>query len=55
MVMTAESRKDKSYIDDFDKSVFINCPFDNDYRQMLLSILFTVKYLGFVPKISLEK
>ncbi|OIR24974.1 hypothetical protein [Bathymodiolus thermophilus thioautotrophic gill symbiont] len=42
-------------MDDFDKSVFINCPFDADYRQMILSILFTVKYLGFIPKVSLEK
>lgn len=55
MVMTVESKKNKSTINNFDKSVFINCPFDNDYRQILLSILFTVKYLEFIPKISLEK
>lgn len=38
----------------FSKNVFINCPFDKDYRQLLLSILFTVKYLGFFPKLTLE-
>ena len=42
-------------MDDFDKSVFINCPFDADYRKMILPILFTVKRLGFTPKVSLEK
>lgn len=39
----------------FEKNVFINCPFDEDYRQLLLSILFTVKYLGFFPRLTLEK
>jgi hypothetical protein len=39
----------------FDKSVFVNCPFDDDYRQLLLSILFTVKFLGFQPRLTLEK
>ena len=40
-------------MDQFEKSVFINCPFDDDYRQMLLAIIFTTKYLGFLPKLSL--
>lgn len=38
----------------FQKGVFINCPFDTEYRQLLLSGIFTVKYLGFVPKLSLQ-
>ena len=41
-------------MNDFNRSVFINCPFDDDYRQMLLSISFAVKYLGFLPRLSLE-
>ena len=40
---------------DFKKSVFVNCPFDEDYRQLLVSILFTVKYLGFTPRLTLER
>ena len=37
------------------KNVFINCPFDDDYRQLLLSIVFTTKFLGFIPRLTLEK
>ena len=39
----------------FDQNVFINCPFDDDYRQLLISILFTVKFLGFIPRLTLER
>jgi hypothetical protein len=38
----------------FEQSVFVNCPFDDDYRQMLISIIFTVKFLGFSPRLTLE-
>ena len=40
---------------DFDSNVFVNCPFDDDYRQLLLSVVFTVKTLGFTPRLSLER
>ncbi len=36
----------------FEKNVFINCPFDNEYFPILRSILFTLVYLGYKPKIS---
>jgi hypothetical protein len=36
----------------FEKNIFINCPFDNDYFPLLKSILFTVIYLDYNPKIS---
>lgn len=39
----------------FDKNVFINCPFDDDYRQLLLALVFTTKFLGYVPRLTLEK
>lgn len=39
----------------FEKNVFINCPFDPDYRQLLLAIVFTAKYLGYIPRLSLER
>tara|TARA_R110001599_G_scaffold89364_3_gene236546 strand:+ start:2817 stop:3440 length:624 start_codon:yes stop_codon:yes gene_type:complete len=39
----------------FEKNVFINCPFDDDYRQLLLSLVFTVLYLGYQPRLSLER
>jgi len=37
----------------FNKNVFINCPFDNQYHSSLLKpILFTIVYLGFTPQIA---
>jgi hypothetical protein len=38
----------------FERNVFVNCPFDKDYRILLESILFTVSYLGFEPRIASE-
>jgi len=39
---------------DYEKNVFINCPFDDEYLSLLRPILFTIIYLGFIPRISLE-
>jgi len=39
----------------FDKNVFINCPFDDDYRQLLLGVVFTVIHFGYKPRLSLER
>jgi hypothetical protein len=39
----------------FESNVFVNCPFDDDYRQLLLSVIFTVKHFGFNPRLSLER
>lgn len=38
----------------FDKSVFINCPFDKDYEPILQAVLFGVVYLGFLPRVASE-
>jgi hypothetical protein len=39
----------------FEKNVFINCPFDSEYYPLLRPLLFTIVYLGFNPKIALER
>lgn len=39
----------------FDKNVFVNCPFDDEYRPLLRPLLFTISYLGFQPRIALEE
>ena len=44
----------KKPADDFDRNVFINCPFDSDYFPLLRPLLFSIVYLGFNPKIALE-
>ncbi len=36
----------------FERSVFINCPFDDNYRHLLQPLLFSILYLGFEPKIA---
>lgn len=41
-------------MDDFEKNVFINCPFDENYRQLMLAVIFTVSYLNYKPRLSLE-
>ncbi|MFG1375570.1 hypothetical protein [Xanthobacter autotrophicus] len=38
----------------FERSVFINCPFDKAYEPILQAIAFCVIYLGFVPRLALE-
>jgi len=39
---------------DYEQSVFINCPFDDDYRPLFHAVVFTVHVLGLVPRCSLE-
>ena len=40
---------------DFDSNVFINCPFDEEYYPLLRPLLFAILYLGFTPRIALER
>lgn len=39
---------------EFDKSVFINCPFDKKYWPIFRAIIFTVEYCGFAARSALE-
>jgi hypothetical protein len=39
----------------FGNSVFINCPFDDDYWPMLEAVVFTVLACGFQPRSALEE
>jgi hypothetical protein len=41
--------------DTFDKSVFINCPFDSAYTPLLRPLLFTVIVLGFRPCLASDQ
>jgi len=40
-------------IDSFDRNVFINCPFDEEFSK-LKPIIFTILYSNLTPRISLE-
>lgn len=39
---------------DYSSTVFINCPFDEEYQEIFNAIIFTVIDCGFVPKCALE-
>jgi hypothetical protein len=39
---------------EYDKSVFINCPFDGAYRPLFEAIVFAVFDCGFEPRCALE-
>lgn len=38
----------------FERSVFVNCPFDGDYVAMLQALCFCLIYLGFSPRLAPE-
>jgi len=40
---------------DFDRNVFINCPFDNDYLPLARALVFAVLACGFEPRIATER
>lgn len=39
----------------YEKSVFINCPLDEEYEGILQAMLFCIVYLGFHPRIATER
>ena len=39
----------------FERNVFVNCPFDENYKLLLEPLLFTIIYLKFKPRIALER
>jgi hypothetical protein len=41
-------------VDEFERSVFVNCPFDAEYAPILQGLLFTLIQAGFLPRIALE-
>lgn len=49
------SGDDRSSSPDFDRNVFVNCPFDDAYRSLLRPLLFTIISVGFVPRIASER
>ncbi len=41
--------------DHFDRNVFLNCPFDQQYEPILQAILFCCVHLGFSPRVATER
>ena len=44
-----------SALPDFDRSVFINCPFDKSFEPILQAMLFCIVYLDMKPRIARER
>jgi hypothetical protein len=40
--------------EDYERSVFVNCPFDEDYRRIFDAIVFAVYDCGYIARCSLE-
>ena len=40
---------------DYNTWVFLNCPFDEDYREMQYAIIFTIYWCGFFPRSAMEE
>ncbi|MCE0723984.1 hypothetical protein [Legionella resiliens] len=38
----------------YSKNIFINCPFDDEYKDIFLGVLFTTIYLRYTPRLALE-
>ena len=41
--------------DEFERAVFINCPFDEAYAHLLEAATFCVVYFGFIPRLANER
>ena len=39
----------------FEKNVFVNCPFDDRYLSLLRPLLFTIRFIGYEPRIATER
>ena len=39
----------------FEKNIFVNCPFDEDFKVLLRPLIFTIVYCGFIPRIASER
>jgi hypothetical protein len=41
-------------LSDYQQNVFLNCPFDPDFRLLLKAIVFTIHDCGFIARSALE-
>jgi len=42
-------------VDEYERNVFINCPFDDDYAPLFEAIVFAINDAGFRPKCARER
>lgn len=51
---TARKGSTSSRTDEYGRNVFINCPFDSEFRPLFDAIVFAVRSIGFRPRCALE-
>ena len=39
---------------DYERSVFVNCPLDDEYRHLLDAIVFAIQDCGYITRCALE-
>jgi hypothetical protein len=39
----------------FEQNVFVNCPLDPEYMDLMRPLIFTILYLGFTPRLAIER
>jgi hypothetical protein len=44
-----------SMVKSYNNSVFINCPFDDGFKDILYALIYTVYRCGFIPRSALEE
>ena len=42
-------------MENFEKNVFINCPFDENYKPLLKVLIFSTIKIGLNPRLALER
>jgi hypothetical protein len=50
----SQSPPNKSGAPDYGRCVFINCPFDDGYKQLFETTIFSVFDCGYIPRCALE-
>lgn len=55
MVPLKNGKKEKNNMTNFDKNVFINCPFDEEYKPLLKVLIYTITKIGLLPRLALER
>ena len=42
-------------MEDFEDNVFINCPFDDEYKPLLKVLIYVIIKIGLIPRLALER
>lgn len=55
MAQLKNGKKQINNMVNFEKNVFINCPFDDNYKPLLKVLIYIISKIGFNPRLALER